>query len=606
MRLLRDRLLLLRGLRTAGPGPVTVLAVLKVGQALLPAAVAVTMALLIGRVQRGRGFLPELVAFAAVVLVGQVIDAFLVPLYRLVKSRVDGAQRAELARLTTSVPTIDALEDPEVQDQVRLASADPMSWAEKTPGDGALGQVNLMARWVGAIGSGAIVASYAWWLLPVLIVPAMLDRGIERRGFLKYTRIWARGARESRRYWDWKERVMSPAEGKEQRVYGFGEWAVQRQIHGVRSMFDPLWTVRQRDLKMHWPRPAAIMAIPLGIAYAVVAAGVAAGHTGIALETAVFTAAFAVYTATDDVYDALEIESALPVVKALPEVRARLAEPAAVPWRRTATAPVSPPLVELRDVRFRYPGTDRLVLDDLELTVRPGELLALVGLNGAGKSTLIKLLAGLYRPESGTVTADGEDIWALGPDAWRERISVVFQDFVRYHLSARENITLGRASRPVDEAALAGAVREAGLSAVIDRLPEGLSTPLARDRTGGVDLSGGQWQQVVLARALYAVHTGARLLVLDEPTAHLDVRSEMELFGRLAGRAGDTSIVLISHRLSTVRHADRIVLLDGGRITESGTHEELLAQGGQYARMFSIQAERFRRGYDDRVEEDES
>jgi ABC-type multidrug transport system fused ATPase/permease subunit len=302
----------------------------------------------------------------------------------------------------------------------------------------------------------------------------------------------------------------------------------------------------------------------------------------------------------------LEIESALPVVKALPEVRARLAEPAAVPWRRTATAPVSPPLVELRDVRFRYPGTDRLVLDDLELTVRPGELLALVGLNGAGKSTLIKLLAGLYRPESGTVTADGEDIWALGPDAWRERISVVFQDFVRYHLSARENITLGRASRPVDEAALVGAVREAGLSAVIDRLPEGLSTPLARDRTGGVDLSGGQWQQVVLARALYAVHTGARLLVLDEPTAHLDVRSEMELFGRLAGRAGDTSIVLISHRLSTVRHADRIVLLDGGRITESGTHEELLAQGGQYARMFSIQAERFRRGYDDRVEEDES
>jgi ATP-binding cassette subfamily B protein len=158
----------------------------------------------------------------------------------------------------------------------------------------------------------------------------------------------------------------------------------------------------------------------------------------------------------------------------------------------------------------------------------------------------------------------------------------------------------------VDEAALADAVREAGLSTVIDRLPDGLDTPLARDRTGGVDLSGGQWQQVVLARALYAVHTGARLLVLDEPTAHLDVRSEMELFGRLAGRAGDTSIVLISHRLSTVRHAGRIVLLDGGRITESGTHEQLLAQHGRYAEMFNIQAERFRRGYDDRIEEDES
>jgi ATP-binding cassette subfamily B protein len=445
----------------------------------------------------------------------------------------------------------------------------------------------------------------------------MVDRGIERRGFLKYIRLWTRGARESRRYGDWKERVMSPAEGKEQRVYGFGEWAVQRQIQSVRSMFDPLWTERHRDLVKRWPRPAAILVIPLGIAYGVVAAGVAAGRTGIALETAVFTAAFAVYTATHDVYDAMEIENALPVIRALPAVRAGLDEPGigsgptgggdAVPARGSAMAVAgAPPLVELRDVRFRYPGTDRLVLDDLNLTVRPGELLALVGLNGAGKSTLIKLLAGLYRPESGTVTADGEDIWALGPDAWRDRISVVFQDFVRYHLPARENITLGRASRPVDEAALTGAVREAGLSAVIDRLPDGLDTPLARDRAGGVDLSGGQWQQVVLARALYAVHTGARLLVLDEPTAHLDVRSEMELFGRLAGRAGDTSIVLISHRLSTVRHADRIVLLDGGRITESGTHAELLARHGQYARMFSIQAERFRRGYDDRVEEDES
>jgi ATP-binding cassette subfamily B protein len=358
---------------------------------------------------------------------------------------------------------------------------------------------------------------------------------------------------------------------------------------------------------MLWPRAVALMVIPLGLAYAVVATGVAAGHTGIALQTAVFTAAFAVYTATGGVNDAMEIEGGLPVVKALPAVRARLDEPGAALAGGAATATTgAPPLVELREVRFRYPGTDRLVLDNLNLAVRPGELLALVGLNGAGKSTLIKLLAGLYRPDSGTVTADGEDIWALGPDAWRERISVVFQDFVRYHLTARENITLGRASRPVDEVALADAVREAGLSTVIDRLPAGLATPLARDRTGGVDLSGGQWQQVVLARALYAVHTGARLLVLDEPTAHLDVRSEMELFGRLAGRAGDTSIVLISHRLSTVRHAERIVLLDGGRITESGTHAELMARGGQYARMFSIQAERFRRGYEDRIEEDEA
>jgi ABC-type multidrug transport system fused ATPase/permease subunit len=395
---------------------------------------------------------------------------------------------------------------------------------------------------------------------------------------------------------------MSPAEGKEQRVYGFGEWAVQRQIRSVHSMFDPLWALRRREWAWDWPRNAGFMVIPLGVVYAFVATGVAAGRTGIALETAVFTAAFAVYAATQGVYDSVEIEGALPVLKALAALRAALSEP---PAETTITAPVTgaPPLVELRDVRFRYPGTERLILDDLTLAIRPGELLALVGLNGAGKSTLIKILAGLYRPDAGRVTADGVDIADLGPEAWRHRISVVFQDFVRYHLPARDNITLGHASVPVDEEALAAAVRESGLSTVVERLPDGLATPLARDRTAGVDLSGGQWQQVVLARALYAVHTGADLLVLDEPTAHLDVRSEMELFGRLAGRAGSTSIVLISHRLSTVRHADRIVLLDGGRITESGTHAELMAGRGQYARLFSIQAERFRRGYEDRAEE---
>ncbi len=232
-----------------------------------------------------------------------------------------------------------------------------------------------------------------------------------------------------------------------------------------------------------------------------------------------------------------------------------------------------------------------------------GELLAIVGANGAGKSTLIKLLAGLYAPDSGRITADGYEISGLGPSAWRPQMTVVFQDFIRYHLSAADNVTLGYAWAPRDDAALTAAVEEAGLRELLDGLPQGWDTPLARNRTNGVDLSGGQWQQVALARALYAVHAGARLLVLDEPTAHLDVRSELELFGRIADRAGDVSVVLISHRLSTVRLADRIALLRDGRIAESGTHDELMRLGGGYAEMFTIQAERYRHGYDDRIEE---
>jgi ABC-type multidrug transport system fused ATPase/permease subunit len=182
----------------------------------------------------------------------------------------------------------------------------------------------------------------------------------------------------------------------------------------------------------------------------------------------------------------------------------------------------------------------------------------------------------------------------IGPDAWRRRIAVVFQDFVRYHLSARDNVALGNAVVEPDLAAVAEAARHAGFDEVVERLPGGWGTPLARTRTGGVDLSGGQWQQVALARALYAVRTGCRLLVLDEPTAHLDVRTERDVFARLAAHRGDASVVLISHRLSTVRQADRIVLLSGGRITASGTHDELMAAGGEYAAMFEIQARRFR------------
>ncbi len=579
------------------------------------------MAAVVGAVEHGQTAhglfgrtIAPLAAFAAVMLLGHLLDALIIPLEYLVTSRIDGAHRAAVARLAAASPTVAALERPDVQDLIRLAAADPANWTEKTPGDGALAQLRLLSQYTGLASSCAVLAAYSPWLVPALVLPALAGRAIQRRQVLGFIRLWVDGVPQGRRADYWREIATSPAEGKELRVFGFGGWAIDRGQRHLRAMSVPVWERGIRAIRRPWTQ-VLLCAVPLATVYGLVAAGTAGGRHSVAVETAVLGAGWSVYLALGMIGDSLGIEGALPGLRAFQELRATLGGQAAAapallpagPFRPAAAQAMRPPLVRFDEVCFRYQGSERAVLDRLDLEIRPGELLAIVGPNGAGKSTLIKLLAGLYEPDSGRITADGTDI-RVCLDAWRRTISVVFQDFARYQLTARDNVALGQARLPQHPDAMRAAAREAGLDAVLGQLPDGWDTPLARSRTGGVDLSGGQWQQVVLARALYAVRTGARLLVLDEPTAHLDVRTEFELFGRLAARAGKSSaggtgVVLISHRLSTVRRADRIVLLDGGRITESGSHAELMALGGTYAGMFALQAERFSRGYDDRVDE---
>jgi ATP-binding cassette subfamily B protein len=261
--------------------------------------------------------------------------------------------------------------------------------------------------------------------------------------------------------------------------------------------------------------------------------------------------------------------------------------------------------IRFEHVSFRYPGTERLVLDDVNLHLRPGSVVAIVGENGAGKTTLVKLLCALYRPTSGQILVDGTDLARMSPDTWRSRLAGAFQDFYRFELKARHSVGIGDVPRLDDPLAVPAAVERAGAGDVIEQLGAGLDTQLGATWPEGVEISFGQWQKLALARGF--MRDRPLLLVLDEPTAALDAETEHALFERYAAasrrscdnKTGDSALeggitILVSHRFSTVRMADFIVVLDGSRVVESGTHEELITRGGQYAELYNIQAAAYR------------
>ena len=264
--------------------------------------------------------------------------------------------------------------------------------------------------------------------------------------------------------------------------------------------------------------------------------------------------------------------------------------------RPASPRPVPAPIrrgLRFEAVSFAYPGSERPALEGVDLHIAPGETVALVGANGAGKTTLIKLLCRLYDPTSGRITVDGIDLRELDPEAWRRQIGVVLQDYSCYQLSARENIWLGDIERPAHDAAIEAAARDAGVDAALRGLPAGYDNPLGKWFENGQELSVGQWQKIALARAFLR---RGQVTILDEPTSALDVPTEKEFLENLQVLARDRTAVLVSHRLSTVKMADRIVVLDGGRVTQHGHHDELVADAdGLYAWLFSSQARPYRR-----------
>jgi ATP-binding cassette subfamily B protein len=246
---------------------------------------------------------------------------------------------------------------------------------------------------------------------------------------------------------------------------------------------------------------------------------------------------------------------------------------------------------EFRNVSFAYPGTERRVLKNFNFSIGPGERIALIGENGQGKTTVVKLITRLYDPTEGEILLDGIDLRDYSMEDLHREMGVIFQDFMRYEMTVRENIGVGQIEVPHTDEDITAAATKSLAAEVVNKLAGGYDQMLGRRFVSGVDLSGGEWQRIALARAYLR---DAQLLVLDEPTASLDARSELEVFERFAELTYGKMALLISHRFSTVRMADRIVVLEGGKLVEEGNHSQLMALGGRYAAMFEMQAASYR------------
>ncbi|MEY9964852.1 ABC-type multidrug transport system fused ATPase/permease subunit [Streptacidiphilus sp. MAP12-16] len=530
-------------------------------------------------------------------LTSQLSELLVVPLQFQIRREIDGRHRRLVSRTALSVELAD-LERPEVQDDLLIAAADPANWTERSPGSAAGALLLRTSKWLGALGAAAVVAHYSLPVAAGLLVALSLQNYLLRRQWYAMVMVWVNGARHLRRAAYWIDVTTGPAAAKEIRLHGFTDWVLHRYQESVTGHLVPFRKAKARLLKGQ-AIPFVLITVTMTWALATLVDGTRHGLLKPAELSGAAVASWMLFTIGGSGPEILDLEGG----KIPSRAQRRLPTHAPAPAAASPAGPAAPAIttapaeIRFEDVHFSYAQTGRPVLRGLDLTVRPGETLAVVGLNGAGKSTLIKLLAGLYLPDSGRVSVNGVDLAGLGTPARHRHAAVVFQDFVRYRMSLRDNIAIGAAALPVTEEererAFARAVTEVGVGGIADRLPSGWDTPLSPSAPGGVDLSGGQMQRVALARALCAVHAGVPVLVLDEPTAHLDVRTEIELFDQLLAVTAGVTTVLVSHRLSTVRHADRIVMLEGGRITEDGTHDELLALGGRYHDLFQIQAERF-------------
>lgn len=547
----------------------------------VPAVFAVATGRLVGTVQRGEDLGLSLTVVGVTFILWQVLS----PIHLVVSTNLGDRTAAWLYdRLTEACvrpPGMGHLEDPKLTSDLTVARDFDLGMTGPPLSISIDFIASEMVVGISGFACAIVLFGFSWWA-PIVLASVWLAT----HWLLRESAVWrdrnTDEVRAAQRDAEYAYRLaVDPAPAKELRLFGLPDWVLSRfvarrthlhllQYEATRLREKPvLWSmllVGGANVLVFWSLASAAASGALSLGSAIVYAQTAVGVSAIAFGGL----SWALDGAAAPVAAVLRLQSAMAPLGALPE-------------GATSAAGLPARSVRFSDVSFAYPGTPP-VLDHFSLEIPAGSSLAIVGQNGAGKTTLAKLLCRLYDPQSGTIEVDGIDIRSLSLASWRARLTAVFQDFIRFERSLRDNV----APAGAPESSVVSALDLAGASGLAS-----LDTVLARGYEGGTDLSGGQWQRVALARALCAVTSGAGIVLLDEPTAQLDVRGEAEIFERVLAATRHCTTILISHRFSTVRKADRICVLEHGKVVELGTHDDLIALGGRYKTMFELQAQRF-------------
>jgi ATP-binding cassette subfamily B protein len=557
--------------------------VLLLVRSLVPAGLAVATGLLVGRVQSGADLTTPLVVFGVVFVVSQVAPPVHQVVGALVGHHFSSVLNERLMAATLGPDGIGHLERGDLTNDLTTARDFDLGWSAPPM------YLNMdfiaqgLVMLFGGIASALVLIGFAWWAAPLLLIAWGTTHWL-----LRESGVWrdrnTDDVKAARRHTSYAyDLATEPAAAKEVRLFGLAPWLLDRFTgHRLRLHQLQYDATRLRERSV-----AAALAIVLAANVLLFWVLAQRGYDGRLDLQSLVTYAGAAFGASSIAFGGLSwaLDGAAAPVLAILALEPEMARAGALTPGNTVPLTFSrSPEIRFREVSFTYPTGSRPVLEGFDLTIPAGASLAIVGQNGAGKTTIAKLLCRLYDPDSGSIEIDGTDLRDLDLPAWRRQVAAVFQDFVRYELPLADNVS------PLcgDRARVEAALQQAGALGLAE-----LDAPMAKGYPGGVELSGGQWQRVALARAIAKVGAGANVVLLDEPTAMLDVRGESEIFRRVLASTSEATTILVSHRFSTVRQAELICVVEHGRAIELGSHEQLMALGGRYHTMYDLQASRF-------------